>query len=104
MAKGRQPAVKRKELPLFVTKTVNATSWKPQTSWLIVLRTKVGMRDVRSFSGTYEDAVVRRDDYLANSLYASAWLIEEREKSRYSAAQGRKSKTRGYITEREATQ
>jgi hypothetical protein len=84
MAKGRQVAVKRKEIAPFVTKTIDPTSWKPQTSWLIVLRTQLGMRDVRSFSGTYREAVVRRDEYLLNSLYASAWLIEEREKNRFA--------------------
>jgi len=84
MVKGRQPAVKRKEIPPFVTKTIDPTSWKPRTSWLIVLRTELGMRDVRSFSGSYAEAVVRRDEYLRNSLYASVWLIEEREKNRFS--------------------
>ncbi len=65
----------------FVSKTINATSWKPRTGWLIVLRRSDGMRDVRNFKGTYEDAVKQRNDYLRNSLYASAWLIEEREKT-----------------------
>ena len=92
----------RRELVPFVTKTINATSWKPQTSWLIVLRTTAGGRDFRSFTGTYEEGVFRRDDYISNSLYASAWLIEEREKSRY-ASKAKKS-NRGYMTEREATQ
>lgn len=84
MASARKVRARvRREPAPFVTKTINATSWKPQTSWLIVLRKADGMRDVRSFSGTYREAVVRRDEYMTNSLYASAWLIEEREKVKF---------------------
>ena len=88
MAKARKVHVKRYQPPPFVTKTVNHTSWKPQTSWLIVLRKADGMRDFRSFSGNYSDAVTRRDDYLRDSLYASAWIIEEREKNNFKPVKG----------------
>lgn len=71
----------------FVSKTVNDTSWKPRTSWLIVLRTQDGLRDVRSFKGDYAEAKKRRDEYLSNSLYASAWLIEERDKTNFTPRQ-----------------
>ena len=67
----------------FVSKTINDKSWKPQTSWIIILRREDGLKDVRSCKGTYTDAVKRRKEYMANSLYASAWIIEERDKSNF---------------------
>lgn len=82
MLKARKVHVKkRRESAPFVTKTVNELSWKPQTSWLISLKRVDGFRDIRGFKGSYAEAVTQRNDYLRNSLYASAWLIEEREKS-----------------------